>query len=55
VQSATTDGQTTTAIDPLKLDELAQRQKARAAATGNGGCGWTGLAKSRVVPGGMTE
>jgi hypothetical protein len=55
VQSATTGDQTTSVIDPLKLDELAQRQKTRAAAATNGGCGWTGLAKSRVVPGGMTE
>lgn len=55
VQSATTGDQSTTAIDPLKLLEVARQQKAEQVRAANNGCGWTGLAKSRVIPGGMTS
>lgn len=55
VQSATVDGNSATAIDPLKQLDVADRIAARTAAAANNGCGWSGLAKSRVVPGGATS
>ena len=55
VQSASVDGNSATALDPMKMLDVADRIAARTAAAASGGCGWSGLAKSRVIPGGATS
>lgn len=58
VQSATTGDQSVTAIDVLKLDELARRKRADAVTCGSSGrvrSGWRGIVTGRAVMGGPTD
>lgn len=55
VQSATTEGQTTTAMDPVKQIEVADKLAARemlGAANPQGGArsGWRGLRMAQAIP-----